>query len=442
MRLFWYNSASPSFLTGGTCVVNRLAWQMVLTAILTAFAGEFKIVPFSGEEFRFGLGASIFFLLLLLTSPNVYMRTGVVTGLTVVLYRIIEDQFRMGNNFSLLLSFKIQAPAFLFYVFFAVALRAIRVENYRLLPFRLGGVVTIIDFTSNTIEQITRSIILGRFAIDPMVFVYFIAVAALRSFFVVGLYSSIALQHFRVVHTEQKKRLEQMLSVSSGLYAETLYLQKSMENIEQITAQGYDLYRKLKEQQSSSLSRQALAVAQQIHEVKKDSQRILAGLLKLFDQDVATKMTLSEIAGYVVESNRKYSAMIQREVAFETEVRIDYTTKSYVPLLTILGNLVSNAVEAVPVKGEIRLTVSLDGDETWFTVYDNGKGIAEHDFDVIFEPGYTTKFNDDGVASTGIGLSHVQDIVRSLDGDITVQSDQHGTGFNIRIPTKSLKVEE
>ena len=72
-----------------------------------------------------------------------------------------------------------------------------------------------------------------------------------------------------------------MLEVGSELYAETLYLQKSMNHIEQITASSHDLYRKLKKTELHQLSVQALLIAQEIHEVKKDSQRILSGLTKI-----------------------------------------------------------------------------------------------------------------------------------------------------------------
>ena len=88
----------------------------------------------------------------------------------------------------------------------------------------------------------------------------------------------------RLLIAEQKKRMQEMLGVGSELYAETLYLQKSMNHIEQITASSHDLYRKLKKENLQKLSVQALLIAQEIHEVKKDSQRILSGLSKITEQ--------------------------------------------------------------------------------------------------------------------------------------------------------------
>ncbi|KAA2301777.1 ATP-binding protein, partial [Clostridioides difficile] len=65
----------------------------------------------------------------------------------------------------------------------------------------------------------------------------------------------------------------------------------------------------------------------------------------------------------------------------------------------------------------------------------------EAKWDVIFEPGYTTKFNEVGIAATGIGLSHVRDIVQSLAGQIKVESAPpraRGTTFRIAIPKINL----
>src|SRR5699024_5700796 len=103
-------------------------------------------------------------------------------------------------------------------------------------------------------------------------------VALIRSYFVVGLYSSITI-------TEQKKQIEEMLDVGTELYAETLYLHKSMDHMEEITALSHDLYRKLKKEKQSHLSVQALHITQEIHEVKKDAQRIYAGLSNITGQE-------------------------------------------------------------------------------------------------------------------------------------------------------------
>ena len=53
-----------------------------------------------------------------------------------------------------------------------------------------------------------------------------------------------------------------MLNIGSDLYVETLYLKKSMNHIETITASGYELYRQLKTLGYRAESLQALHIAQ------------------------------------------------------------------------------------------------------------------------------------------------------------------------------------
>lgn len=104
-----------------------------------------------------------------------------------------------------------------------------------------------------------------------------------------------------------------------------------------------------------------------------------------------------------------------------------------------MNNLTANAVESIEQKGEIELTIFEEMAHTCFILKDTGEGIQEEDLPIIFEAGYTTKFNNHGVAATGIGLSHVQHIIQTLEGRIQVESSGEETFFRIQIPTKKLR---
>jgi two-component system sensor histidine kinase YcbA len=113
----------------------------------------------------------------------------------------------------------------------------------------------------------------------------------------------------------------------------------------------------------------------------------------------------------------------------------------YIPLLTVMNNLIANAVEVIEFEGTIRIQVYEQDEDVHFAVIDSGKGIPEAKRNIIFEPGYTTKFNQAGIAATGIGLSHVRDIVQSLEGHITVESAERngkGAAFVVSIPKRNL----
>lgn len=405
-------------------------FAMLLTALLTTIASEIKVVPFEGEDFRFGLGSMAFLLLILIWPPLSIIRTGVVTGLMAVFFRTIEEMiFQETMWLSSLIS---HSPAFLFYFLFALGFQMIKMDKYKTRPLILGGWAFLFESIANDTEQFIRNGLLQQTSMDLEAWGLITGVALVRSYFVVGLYSSITI-------SEQRKRMQEMLQVGSELYAETLYLQKSMSHIEQITASSHDLYRKLKKKELHLLSVQALQIAQEIHEVKKDSQRILSGLTKLSLEKRQKKLNLSDVLSLVVIANERYSELLKKRIFFHKKISADFETTQQIPLLALLNNLAANAVESITDKGEIHFDIYEDSGNTIFVIQDTGKGIPKEDVPVIFEPGYTTKFNEQGVAATGIGLSHVQEIVHTLKGQINIETAEQGTTFIIHIPTKSLR---
>ena len=115
----------------------------------------------------------------------------------------------------------------------------------------------------------------------------------------------------------------------------------------------------------------------------------------------------------------------------------------------IAMNLITNAYHAVEKTGgeiSVRLeettlgtedgpltkTPLLPGRYAVLTVSDTGCGIAPAIMDRIFEPYFTTKELGKG---TGLGLSMVYDIVRQLNGGITIHSEaQKGTLVTVYLP--------
>lgn len=419
--------------------------QMLTVAIGTAVAGEFKINPVQGDLFRIGLGGSAFLLLMLLMNRLPYLKTGVFTALTVVAFRMMLDFLSAPHLFSIEESARVHTSGGLYYMTFAIGMYLIQSGLTQMNLLLLSGVTACIDFGSNTVEMICRWVLTGSDIMIPATWGYIFLVAVIRGFFTTGLYSSIAVSQIRALHSEQKKRMEQMLAVNAGLYGEVFYLRKSMDTIEHLTSSSYRLYTDMKREGLTEFSQRQLSITQEIHEVKKDSQRIAAGLLKLFDQKSQTVLSLFEILDYTLRGNRKYAAMLDKQVTFTARLEVNYLTSEYIPLLTILNNLTSNAVEALGQNGSIELSVSEQGKDTILTVYDSGKGIDKQARELIFEPGFTTKFAQGGSAATGIGLSHVHDIVSSLGGHIQLQEADTApwhTVFEVKLPTLLLKKGE
>ncbi|MGD0783145.1 MAG: ATP-binding protein [Candidatus Aminicenantales bacterium] len=93
-----------------------------------------------------------------------------------------------------------------------------------------------------------------------------------------------------------------------------------------------------------------------------------------------------------------------------------------------LFNLVLNAVQAVPAKGQIRIRASKrNNEEAFIEISDNGPGVPQANRAEIFKPYFTT--HPEG---TGLGLSVVQQIVQAHGWDIEcLPNDPAGALFRI-----------
>ncbi|MCJ7814397.1 MAG: ATP-binding protein, partial [Candidatus Atribacteria bacterium] len=105
----------------------------------------------------------------------------------------------------------------------------------------------------------------------------------------------------------------------------------------------------------------------------------------------------------------------------------------------ILMNVIINAIQAIPKKGEIKIKTEktlLKGEPAIkLIIEDSGIGIPEKDFTQIFDPFFSTK--DEG---SGLGLSIVYKLVEAHQGEIKVESKEgEGTKFVIFLPQKGGK---
>ncbi|WP_025849200.1 ATP-binding protein, partial [Paenibacillus ehimensis] len=148
-----------------------------------------------------------------------------------------------------------------------------------------------------------------------------------------------------------------------------------------------------------------------------------------------------ELGGVVVRSNEKYARLHGKSIGISLKIKGEHPPYHAYTLLSLLNNLVSNAVEAIPKDGDIEVVIDRPDERTAeLRVRDDGPGIPEHSRDIVFHPGYTTKYDAAGVPSTGIGLSYVQETVERLGGTITIQEGIGGKGseFIIQLPLASL----
>ncbi len=110
-----------------------------------------------------------------------------------------------------------------------------------------------------------------------------------------------------------------------------------------------------------------------------------------------------------------------------------------IPRMTVRGrelnqvwtNLITNAIDAMDGKGELRIKTQCSDGRVLVQVIDEGSGVAAEIRDRIFEPFFTTKAVNEG---TGLGLDIAARVVRNHGGDIHVDSKPGHTVFGVRLP--------
>jgi signal transduction histidine kinase len=121
-------------------------------------------------------------------------------------------------------------------------------------------------------------------------------------------------------------------------------------------------------------------------------------------------------------------AGIQTSAEIEADARIVEADSAY--MKRILGNLVSNAVQAMPDGGKLTVQAHREKTTVIITVQDTGVGIPEEAKDKLFTPLFTTK-----AKGQGFGLAVVKRLTEALGGTVTFESREgKGTTFTIILP--------
>jgi len=100
----------------------------------------------------------------------------------------------------------------------------------------------------------------------------------------------------------------------------------------------------------------------------------------------------------------------------------------------VIVNLLTNAVKYSPNGGKVIFFAKCSEGELVISISDQGLGIPEDEVKYIFDPFYRAK-NSVGIQGTGLGLNIVKIVIETMEGEITVKSQENtGTTFNVNIP--------
>lgn len=106
----------------------------------------------------------------------------------------------------------------------------------------------------------------------------------------------------------------------------------------------------------------------------------------------------------------------------------------------VFMNMILNAFQACPDKGQLLIRTFSDGGNTHILFKDNGPGIPQEAQGRLFEPFFSTKKPGEG---TGLGLSISYGIIRKHEGEIVVRSEPgQGSEFEIILPQQEKDNEQ
>jgi sensor histidine kinase regulating citrate/malate metabolism len=198
----------------------------------------------------------------------------------------------------------------------------------------------------------------------------------------------------------------------------------------------------------------------QAHEFS-NRMHTIAGLIELEEYD--------EVASFVTTQARAREGWVDRVVdrvedasaaallvakgsrATELGVSLDLEDESRLPaladdvsadLLTVLGNLVDNAMDAVaPTRGRVSVRLLLVDDAVEARVTDDGPGVPDELADQVFSQGFSTKpASDPGERGWGLALCRV--VCERRGGSVTVtRTDARRTVFTAVLPRTPAREE-
>jgi len=193
----------------------------------------------------------------------------------------------------------------------------------------------------------------------------------------------------------------------------------------------------------------AQALRAQAHEFS-NKLHVVGGLIELGRLDeairfiAATSLVHQELVDLVQEriADPALAALLLAKAAIASERRVEFrlATDARLPahaadvrdLITIVGNLVDNAIDAASGTPDawVEVSVHMDPDGTAVRVRDSGPGVDERARDAIFREGYTTKGSG---GHNGIGLALVRQVAQRSGGWVRVANDG-GAVFTALIP--------
>lgn len=426
---------------GGSLTWNRESIEkVVVISMATIFMGQIYINPGSGV-FRLSMAVSMLSALLIyFEQVPVVLVCGIIAVFTPFFRAFVH--FIAYHNMTFLQTLSYYFPVAIYYILYGFLFEFLEIRKKLDNPLLFIIALWFCDSVPNIAEALYRQ--LNTSSDFSSLVLRIILVGFGRSVFACLLYY--LSKYYKERYDRKQKEIEyrEMVFFISTLKSELFFLRKSMVDIEETMQLSYDLYRELSDK---VVKERVLAISKNVHEIKKDYYRVVSGMEKVLSKEnEKMSMLLGEVFDIVMKNCEKIISARKKDISLDFRHEDFFRTADFYNLISVLNNFIINSIDAIEAVGRISVEEVNSGDEYVFRVIDNGIGIESDEMEMLFEPGYSTKYDPvTGRMSTGIGLSHVKQIVENyFKGNIYVESSktEGRTCFEVRIPKNNIELKE
>lgn len=406
-------------------------------SLITVAAAQFYINIFS-PEFSVSLGIVFLASFAMLAPDFPILPVSAISGVLVLLSRAILGSLREA---SFAASFVSAVPEMFFYLFYGVFL-VIYITKLRKSSVLLDTIALFFcDYAANFGELMLR-LNINAFSLSSQSGI--IMAAMFRTALILIFLAVFRRYHVVLLKKEQQDYYQSLSLLTARLQEEVIWMKKNTSLAESTMHSAYQLFERLRSDSSTKdAAKDALIIANDIHEIKKEYYLILRGISDALQTEEGTlRLDFGEIFSLLRTPIEQIASASHKTLSFEVKGRSSFHTDHVCELLSVFRNLFTNAVEASKdAQVSIQVTVEDTKDAILCTVTDYGPGIAPDALPQIFDAGFSTKINyETGEISRGLGLNIVKEIVEEgLGGSIQVSSQPGETCFFISLPKETLE---
>ncbi|MDD4503686.1 MAG: ATP-binding protein [Clostridiaceae bacterium] len=410
--------------------------KIVIISIATILMGQIYINPVSGV-FRLSMAVAMISVLLIYFEKAPVILVCSIIALFIPFFRAFIH-FIAYHNMTFWQTLSYYSPVAIYYILYGFLFRLLDIRKKLDAPLLFIISLWVCDSIPNIAEALYRQ--MNTSSDFSSLVLRIILVGFARSVFICLLYYLSKYYKGRYDRKQKESKYREMVFFISSLKSELFFLRKSMVDIEGTMQMSYELYRELRDKE---LKERALTISKNVHEIKKDYYRVVSGMEKVLSKESEkTSMELGEIFDIVRENCGKIISSRGKDISLDFRHEDDFRTEDFYSLISVLNNFIINSIDAIEGNGRILVEEENSGNEYVFRVIDNGIGIEGDEMEMLFEPGYSTKYDPvTGRMSTGIGLSHVKQIIENyFEGSVHIDSSkiERRTCCEVRIPKGTL----